>query len=233
MYLARGHKANAAQIPAVIKSKELALTMFMSFFSRQARRPTGLFGRFFMSRFFEKGNAPLNALLIDLVAAGKDDRILEIGFGSGASILQIAKGLAGGAVEGVDISDAMIKAAVRKNKAHIAAGKVKLTLGDFDTIDYPENSFDTVCSANTIYFWPDQRATLDKIHNILKPGGKLVLGFMDKSRMETMPLDMQFFTPVSVSDVQALLEQAGFATVKTHALPKHEAMYCLEAYNIS
>ena len=204
--------------------------MLKTFYSRQARNPSGLFGRLFMSLIFDKGNSALNARLIELAAVQQDTRMLEIGFGPGGSIHQMAKVIQTGLIEGIDTSEAMLKAAAKKNRRHIAAGKVKLTLGDFDTADYPEHSFDTVCTANTIYFWPDPRTTLAKIQHILKPGGRFILGFMEKSAMDALPLDMEVFTSFSLSDVQELLDEAGFSTVTAHALPgKRKGLYCVVA----
>ncbi len=56
---------------------------FSSFFSQQARKPAGLFGRFVMSTIFNKGNADLNGFVKELMAVQKNDSILEIGFGTG------------------------------------------------------------------------------------------------------------------------------------------------------
>lgn len=203
--------------------------MLKSFFSRQARNPSGLFGRFFMSKVFDKGNAPLNNRMLELVAASGDQRILEIGFGTGECVRAMARSLAGGCIEGVDTSEAMLRMARRRNRDHLKTGVVRLVLGDFDALDYPSGSYDTVCSANTVYFWPDPGATLRKIHGLLRPGGRLILAFVDKAKMEGMPLDMDVFTPMSHQDLRALLGQAGFAPVTRHIVDGNEAMVCMAA----
>lgn len=206
--------------------------MFKKFFSRQARKPSGIVGRLFMSRLFEKGNAPLNRKMLELVAAGGQDRILEIGFGNGSTIMAMADALDGGIVEGIDFSDAMLSAAVKRNRKHIDAGTVKLRHGNFDTSLYPVESFDTVCSANTIYFWQDRSHTITRIREILRPGGKLVLAYVDKSKMRNMPLDMEVFSPISHEEVRELLETAGFSKVRFFPEPEGgNAMYCVEAVN--
>jgi len=60
-----------------------AIPMFQSFFSRQLAKPSGLFGRLFTARWLEKTNVGMNALTLDSLALGENDRLLEVGFGSG------------------------------------------------------------------------------------------------------------------------------------------------------
>jgi len=75
---------------------------FSKFFSKQARKPTGIFGRFFMSRVFEKGNTELNALMYETLSIRENDHVLEIDFGTGTLIKKIAEHLDSGLVEGID-----------------------------------------------------------------------------------------------------------------------------------
>jgi len=201
------------------------------YFSRQARKPSGLFGRFFMTRVFVKGNLALNRLMTGLVDADGNDQILEIGFGPGAVVFDMANALTDGMVEGIDFSDAMISVATKKNKHHISAGKVKLIHGNFDETEYETESFHTVCSSNTIYFWPDPEATLSRIFHVLKPGGSLVLAFGGKEKLKDMSLDMDVFTLYSIEDVQNLLTKSGFPSHEVHTAngPDSDA-YCVRAH---
>ena len=121
---------------------------FGTFFSKQARKPTGLFGRLIMSRVFDQGNAILNDLMRELLELEKDDHVLEIGFGTGKLISEMARQTSRGLVEGIDLSDTMVDMATRRNRKHIAQGRVKLVLGDFDQVEYRDNDFDKVYCAN-------------------------------------------------------------------------------------
>lgn len=203
--------------------------MLKQFFSRQARKPSGWFGRIVATRVFDKGNSSLNGLMAKLVDPQAGDTIMEIGFGSGSTVRAMADKVGSGVVEGIDFSDAMMSVALKRNGHHIEAGRVRLTHGNFDTAQYSAESFDVVCSANTIYFWPDPALTCSRIQSVLRPGGRVVLAFVDKSRMETMPLDMDVFQPVSCDEVQGLLEAAGFASVEIHEAEGEEAAFCLVA----
>lgn len=182
---------------------------FSTFFSKQARKPTGIFGRFYMSRVFEKGNAKLNALTLETLSIQENDHVLEIGFGTGALINKIAARLDNGCVEGIDFSKSMVAIAQKKNRKHINNGKVIIHLGDFDQHLFEDNSFDKIFSVNTIYFWKKPETTISKIYRILKPGGKLFIGFHEKSEMEKMPLNKDVFQYYSTHDLEQLLSVHG------------------------
>ena len=90
--------------------------MFSTFFSKQARKPEGLFGRIVMRVVFDRGNAFLNDFVDDLMSVQGDDRILEIGSGTGKLIHRMAKKIDTGRIEGIDFSGAMVSVARQRNR---------------------------------------------------------------------------------------------------------------------
>lgn len=185
---------------------------YKTYFSKQARRPSGLFGLFFMSRVFEKGNVALNDLMFETLSIQENDRVLEIGFGTGRLIQKIAARLDQGCVEGIDFSKSMVAIAQKRNRKHIRSGKVQLHLGDFDAHPFEADTFDKIFTVNTIYFWQHPEKTMANIARILKPGGEVLIGFHDKSEMEKMPLNTDVFRYYSTDDVCQLLSVHGSLT---------------------
>jgi len=96
--------------------------VFSTFFSKQARRPEGLFGRIVMRLVFDQGNAFLNSFASELISIKPDDRIIEIGSGTGKLIYEMAS------------------VARNKNKNSIAKGRVKIVEDDFDNMPYEKKS---------------------------------------------------------------------------------------------
>ncbi len=158
-----------------------------------------------MSRVFDKGNAELHALVKEALCIRENDHVLEIGFGTGKLLKEIADDLDKGVIEGVDFSEAMMAIAQNTNRNHIKSGKVKIRIGDFDVLPFDEQAFDKIFSVNTIYFWKYPKETIAKINRLLKPGGKLVLGFIDKDQLEKTPLSEDVFQYYSTQDVNNLL----------------------------
>lgn len=195
-----------------------------TFFSKQARKPTGLFGHLIMSRIFDWGNAILNDLMMEQITLQEDDHVLEIGFGTGKLINEMARQAHRGWVEGIDISSTMVDLAKKRNRHYIAAGRVKLVSGDFDQMEYRNNKFDKVYSANTIYFWPDVKSTFGKIQRVLKARGKFVVGFEDRTQLEKRSLNSSVFCLYDENDVAQLLKDAGFSHVDIESREKHSTL---------
>src|SRR5210317_1629604 len=105
---------------------------FSAFFSEQARKPAGIFGRIVMSIIFDQGNAFLNGFVNELMSVQIDDRIIEIGFGTGKLIYKMAQKIDTGLIEGVDFSNTMVSIAQKRNKRNIVNGKVTIIEGNFD-----------------------------------------------------------------------------------------------------
>jgi len=181
-----------------------------TFFSRQAYKPTGWFGRWVMSYLFDIGNARLNKLVLQTLAPEAGDRILEIGCGTGKLLNRMVKECSKCDAEGIDFSDTMVSIARRKNRNHIATGKVVIHKGDVNQMPLREETYTKVYSINTIYFWPHPRETSRKIVHLIKPGGKLALGFEDIAQLEQRRLDKGVFRFYSTSDVETILIEAGF-----------------------
>jgi SAM-dependent methyltransferase len=87
-----------------------------------------------------------------------------------------------------------------------------------ERLPYPDSSFDFVLMVTTICFLDDVDEALREAHRVLRPGGSILIGFVDRES-ETGRLyvehrtenpfyrDAEFF---SVEEVRGHLEQAGF-----------------------
>lgn len=203
------------------------------FFSLQARKPSGWFGRFFMSRLFNKGNADLNHFIKDLLDLQESDKVLEVGYGPGELINEIASFTTKGIVEGIDFSEAMYTEASSINTKYIADKRVKLLVGNCDDMPYENGSFDKICTSNTIYFWDNPDKVLKEMLRIIKGGGKIVVGFRDKEHMDKLPLSHDVFNTYSSEEVAAFLSNAGFTDVR---IEKRDAVpftsYCAVAIKV-
>jgi ubiquinone/menaquinone biosynthesis C-methylase UbiE len=183
---------------------------FSTFFTKQARKPSGLFGKIIMSLIFDKGNETLNRFVYELLSVQKDDEIFEIGFGTGKLIKKIAMQIDNGIIEGTDFSSTMISIARKRNKKNIENGKVRLFKANFDEMSFKKKLFNKVYSVNTLYFWKNSQNTAKKIVEILKPKGKLILAFEDVEQLRNRKLNDDLFCFYTKEEVRKLLVDAGF-----------------------
>ena len=180
----------------------------------QARRPSGLLGKIF-SRQMERVNLPSMEWTLSLLQLQTTDRVLEIGFGTGALIELASRQVTDGLVAGIDFSPTMVKAAGARNAASVASGRVELSEGNADNLPYPDAHFDSVYAVNVIYLWPELGSTLAELGRVLKPGGELALFLAPKTLMSNMGMDkLEFFTMYQVDDVTGALKDIGFNQVR-------------------
>ena len=160
-----------------------------------------------------------------MLSVQPDDRVLDIGCGTGKLIHGLAEQAGAGYFEGIDFSDTMIAKACRKNRKNIQLGKVKIIKGDFDEMPYENSYFNKVSSVNTIYFWPNPETTARKVSNILKPGGLFIVAFEDIEQLKKKKLNQDRFRFYSADDVKALLANSGFSDIKIKSKSKGEQLF--------
>jgi len=182
----------------------------------QSRKPSGFLGKYILQPLFINGNAELNAVLLSKLELQTTDHVLEIGFGPGVLLDQMAERLPQGHVTGLDFSDTMFNSASQRNQLWLLEERMTLRLGSSDAMPFEDGCFDKVATANTLYFWQPVQAHLQEVLRVLKPGGLFAMGFRDLEQIEQMKLDRGVFNAYSLQQVEALLREAGFDEVVIH-----------------
>lgn len=97
-------------------------------------------------------------------------KVMDLGCNTGFGSAIVAKEAA--EVVGVDVSKEALDVAEEEFKDNAKLSWVHVTEGD---LPYDQGPFDAVIILNIIEHFPDAADMLEKIHRILKPGGKLIL----------------------------------------------------------
>jgi arsenite methyltransferase len=182
-----------------------------SYLSKQARRPNGWFGRLIMIPMFEAGNARLLEYMLDQHKPAKSDVVCDLGFGPGQLFESLCSNAE--AVIGVDFSEAMVSNAEIRYSKLISEGRLTLNEGSITMLPLDSDSLDILYTANTLYFWPDPDVDIKEVLRVLKPGGKVVIGFRDKKQLASLSLDPTVFMSYSTDEVKALLINSGYDNV--------------------
>jgi demethylmenaquinone methyltransferase/2-methoxy-6-polyprenyl-1,4-benzoquinol methylase len=104
------------------------------------------------------------------------ERVLEVGFGTGNEILDLADLVGpGGQVAGIDISAGMLAVAQRKLSQAPSATPIDLRVADARQLPYEAGSFDAAYSSFTLELFPDEDlpVVLAELRRVLCPGGRL------------------------------------------------------------
>lgn len=191
-----------------------------SFFAKQARKPSGLFGQLFTGKLLNKANASLEDMGLKLMDIEPNSTILEIGFGNGRLISKMGKILSSGKITGIDISKEMITQAEKKNNALIKSGKVELIEASVEKIPIEDEKFDIIFTANTIYFWPNPEKNINEVKRTLKPGGKFYCALRPKEEMVNNTMIGSnpgiFKNLFTQNEIKSFLERSGFRDVTIH-----------------
>jgi arsenite methyltransferase len=173
----------------------------------------------------------MNALTLEKLGLTAEDRLLEVGYGSGYLLAKVLEEGSCAFSAGVDLSADMVKLGCRRFRAFIGSGRAELRQGDVAHLPFSEAEFTKVCSVNTLYFWPDPSAALAECRRVLRPGGILALCFNSKTDLEAFLGDTRGFTLYELSEVEALLAEAGFGRIAVaHERDPHQGLfYCVTA----
>lgn len=179
--------------------------------ARQFARPRGLFGRLFLGGMLDRANVRTNALVFDVMAVAASDHVLEVGFGGGDLLLRLAGAVTGGRVEGVELSEPMLRRVRARIRRSGLADRVRLHAGTVEALPFDAGRFDCACSVNTIYFWPDLHRGMVELARVLRPGGRLVLGFGSDEALRRAGYEEHGFSLHTAAQIEDALRANGFA----------------------
>lgn len=174
---------------------------------RQLMRPTGTAGL----QVADNMNIT-NAKLYDFVLSNLDfennEKILEIGFGNGKTIPLFFELNPNIEYYGVDFSEIMCAEALAFNQYY--KEKVHISCQNAIKMSFVNDFFDTIVTLNTVYFWENINDQLNELKRVLRPEGKLVIGYRPKSSMEKLPFTHEVFTHYTPEKLRAIIELNGY-----------------------
>ena len=179
------------------------------FMARQFARPRGLFGRLFLGGMLDRANVRSNALMFDVASVSPSEHVLEVGFGGGDLLIRLAETVSDGWVEGVELSEPMLGRVRARIRRRGLADRVRLHAGSVEALSFDTGRFDCACSANTVYFWPDLHGGLAELARVLRPGGRLVLGFGSDVALRRAGYEERGFALYTPEQIEAALRTNG------------------------
>ena len=126
-----------------------------------------------LGRFVDKIETDL---LFDLFKIAEGDLIIDAGCGTGNFSLKLA--CKGARVVGVDISLRMLT--IAREKAACEGLDVDFVEMDLHRLGFPDDTFDGAVSVTTFEFLMDPNKAFSELMRVLKPGGQLLIGTINR-----------------------------------------------------
>jgi ubiquinone/menaquinone biosynthesis C-methylase UbiE len=133
----------------------------------------------------DRSEAPMRRAGLELLKPRSGERILEIGFGTGHTLVAIATAVGReGKVLGLDLSDEMVRIAAANLSSSGLLERAQLGRGDAVGLPYESASLDGtfMCFTLELFDTPEIPKVLGECKRVLRRGGRLVVVAMSKGR---------------------------------------------------
>jgi SAM-dependent methyltransferase len=191
----------------------------------QAHHPRGAAGRVTAWEMAHRpSNRERNRWVVALLAVRPADRVLEIGFGPGVAIAELARAGAGH-VYGIDHSEVMVRQASKRNAAAIRAGRVTLVNASADQLPPAlDGPFDVILAVNSLGFWSASAERLAELRRRLAPNGRIAIASQPRCPGATASTSRR-----AAGEIENLLRGVGLTDLRTETLPLNPPVACVLA----
>ena len=139
---------------------------------------------------FRRYRAEPVAHILSRLQLADDEKIIDLGCGSGENTIELARRSAHGTALGVDGSPAMIEAARKLREGVSAELSARISFELLNVPDFRAEYAYTLIFSNATFQWiPDQRALFAACFNALGPGGTIVVQ-MPANETETAKMEI-------------------------------------------
>ncbi len=188
----------------------------MGFFEN-TRKPQG-FGGKIMAKMMNIGHSKLAQWGFTKIYTKLDSKVLDIGCGGGANIVNWLGKCATGHVTGIDYSKVSVAESKKLNAIAINQGKCDIVYGDVSSMPFDDEAFDCVSAFETVYFWEDLEKCFAEVHRVMKNGGTfLICNESDgtNSKDEKWAKKIGGMKIYNEMQLRTMLEKVGFCDIKS------------------
>jgi demethylmenaquinone methyltransferase/2-methoxy-6-polyprenyl-1,4-benzoquinol methylase len=154
---------------------------------------------------------------LDRLDVELDDRVLDIGCGTGKTVEHVGRKVA---VHGLDQSRSQLETALAKGDL----SGVQFVQGDAHQLPYVDGTFDGVVSVGSILYWSNPVDVLREAHRVTVAGGQiLVMGFNRRPLSVWNPVEnlqntinATLFFRYNRSEATALFRRAGWTDIENN-----------------
>jgi ubiquinone/menaquinone biosynthesis C-methylase UbiE len=176
--------------------------------------PSGCTGKLF-GKVMEWTNADVYQKVLQVLTPFDNDRILEIGFGTGRFAEMLLSGTINTFVAGVDPTETMVETTLNRLIKKGLGERIDIRQGADNSLPWGDNQFDTIVAIHSFQFWPNPDRSLAEISRVLHSQGRIIFAFRDHSKHAPDWLP----NPISrsgreIDNAISLLENYGYKTTE-------------------
>jgi ubiquinone/menaquinone biosynthesis C-methylase UbiE len=186
------------------------MTYVDSLLRSQLGRPSGLFGSLIVGPVLNVANTGLISTTIELAAPQANDTVLDVGFGGGASLAALAGKAPHARIVGIDYSRDMVADAGRRIAQQSLRSHVRVLCGDVAALPFADGVFDRIITINSLYYWPRLMAGLREMARVLKPHGRLAIGYHSPDGLRVFTQGWEGFANYEPEELARRLRHARF-----------------------
>lgn len=123
---------------------------------------------------YARSTVDLWSVFLSRVQLNADDRVLDLGCGTGAKTQSLAELVPQGSIVGIDLSPAMV-AHAQAGVARVGLTNLEFVAGDAQVYPFEPDAFDIVISSFGSMFYIDPVAAFANVRRGLRPGARLAL----------------------------------------------------------
>ena len=144
-------------------------------------------------------------------------RILDVGCGGGAAIMQMLSLSEGSHIDGVDYAQTSVRTA-SETCARELGRRVTIRHGSVSALPFGDDTYDLVTAIETTYFWPNMKKALSELYRVLKKGGTaaLINEGSDPALHTDWPNPDGTLTIYRPEELTSFLRDAGFRDITVH-----------------
>ena len=161
-------------------------------------------------------------LLMEELAPREGMNVLDVGSGSGETVLRIAEKVAPtGRAVGVDFSEEAVSLAMENMRKARLEPVAEFRVGEAESLPFEDGTFDAVISECVVCLVPDKQRVLEEKVRVLKHGGRVIMhDVVSRTEMsEALRSDPTLYCQciggaVEIDEYKAMMEKAGLEDIK-------------------
>jgi len=131
-------------------------------------------------------------------------KALDVGTGTGLLAIELAKGIAGLEIIGLDLSDVVLELARDNARESEVTSRVTFECGNAEDMPFEDGTFDLVISSNTLHLLENPIRMFNEIQRVLQPTGRFFISDFRRSWLGILTKHIRAsYSPQELEDISS------------------------------